>query len=258
MRLSISVLPFQSYDNFARACDANKNVDTVTVSVVGSNQKSIQVAQGLNKGVPHIALNQIHETADVDDVLSKLIHAKISEVLLLGGAPSFGGKYTGNQLEIIEELSRKNITVNVGGYGENYIWKKTDTAHFKRQAESLRAKQDAGASRIITQGIINPRNIARFAQTLRDNGVDIPMDIGIIAGRTIDGARLFLNKMDFMNDPVELDWPLRISASSFLSVRRRAREIIDLDVLTEKDGIHLSTINTETYRYIDAVKSIIG
>ena len=260
MKLSVSTLPSTDEQSLAFKYDLNDSIDRITISNLGDNISSINTTSNIQKGVPHIILDKLKDKNDLQEIITQIQQANTSEVLLLNGSSTYIQKSLFDMLEVISILKENNINVNIGGYIENLFWKKTDQEHFDNQAQTIKEKENAGAQRVLTQGIFHPRNVEPFIKTLRDKGVEIPIEIGILLPDNRAKLHKFTKKIlsDLRHkNMAQVDWYLRIAYSYFSNTTKNIEKILNQNVLTENDGIYLQTLGQDATKTIEKVKRII-
>ena len=122
---------------------------------------------------------------EVDDVVRNYWEAGVRHIVALRGDPPEGvgqrfephpGGYQ-NTAELVEGIrSIGEFDIAVGGYPEMH----PESVSLKVEMDHLKAKVDAGASRIITQFFFNNSHYLRFVERVRAHGIWCPIMPGIV------------------------------------------------------------------------------
>jgi methylenetetrahydrofolate reductase (NADPH) len=136
--------------------------------------------------VPAAHLTCVDATkAEVDAVASSYKAAGVNHIVALRGDPSggVGCKYAphpdgyANAADLVSGLRRVgNFDISVAGYPEKH----PDSASVERDLDNLKAKVDAGASRVITQFFFDNAHYLRFLEAARATGIWAPIVPGIV------------------------------------------------------------------------------
>lgn len=128
--------------------------------------------------------------ADVMEVVNEYIEVGVGHIVALRGDPpeGMGAKFQphpdgfASSVELIEairankpELGRK-FEISVGAYPESH----PDSSGLANDLAFLKAKQDAGADRAITQFFFEPETYLRFLDKARAAGITMPILPGIM------------------------------------------------------------------------------
>jgi methylenetetrahydrofolate reductase (NADPH) len=136
--------------------------------------------------VPAAHLTCVDATREeVDTVARAYKEAGVHHIVALRGDPPAGagaryephpGGYA-NAAELVAGLKRVgNFEVSVGGYPEKHPDSPTPAADL----DNLKAKVDAGASRVITQFFFDNAHYLRFLEAARAHGIWVPIVPGIV------------------------------------------------------------------------------
>ncbi|MAI48799.1 MAG: methylenetetrahydrofolate reductase [NAD(P)H] [Hyphomicrobiaceae bacterium TMED74] len=122
---------------------------------------------------------------EVDDVVRNYWEAGVRHIVALRGDPPEGvgqrfephpGGYQ-NTAELVEGIrSIGEFDIAVSGYPEMH----PESVSLKVEMDHLKAKVDAGASRIITQFFFNNSHYLRFVERVRAHGIWCPIMPGIV------------------------------------------------------------------------------
>ena len=136
--------------------------------------------------VPAAHLTCVAATRDeVDSVARGYRTAGVRHVVALRGDPpaGVGAKYEphpggyANAAELVAGLKRiGNFEISVAGYPEKH----PDSATLEADLDNLKAKVDAGATRVITQFFFDNAHYLRFLEAARARGIWAPIVPGIV------------------------------------------------------------------------------
>lgn len=126
--------------------------------------------------VPHIAARSVESRQQLAALVHSCAAAGISEVFAIGGdkRPA-AGPYDSSAalLRDLADLSGGSLSMGVAGYPEGHP-AITDA----QLVEDLRAKTDL-ADYLVTQMCFSAEKIAAYVQTLRGEGVELPVWVGV-------------------------------------------------------------------------------
>jgi methylenetetrahydrofolate reductase (NADPH) len=136
--------------------------------------------------VPAAHLTCVGATREqVDQVARGYEAAGVRHVVALRGDPAggVGARYTphpggyANAAALVEGLKRiADFEISVAGYPEKH----PDSPTVEEDLDNLRAKVDAGASRVITQFFFDNAHYLRFLEAARARGIWVPIVPGIV------------------------------------------------------------------------------
>ncbi|MGE3065879.1 MAG: methylenetetrahydrofolate reductase [NAD(P)H] [Hyphomicrobiaceae bacterium] len=136
--------------------------------------------------VPAAHLTCVEATrAEVDDVVKGYWDAGVRHIVALRGDPPSGAgtRYTphpggyASTAELVAGIKKiGNFDVSVGGYPEMH----PESPSLKADLDNLKAKVDAGASRVITQFFFDNAHYLRFLEKARAQGIWAPIVPGIV------------------------------------------------------------------------------
>jgi methylenetetrahydrofolate reductase (NADPH) len=141
--------------------------------------------------VPHLAARSITSRSELHSLLQQLRGAGVSELFLVAGdrrTPAGPYSWSGELLEAVQAYS-PDLSVGIAGYPEGH-----PQLSQEQLAGSLAAKAPL-ASSVVTQMCFSADAICRYLQTLRRNGVELPVWVGVPGPVSIQklvsmGARL--------------------------------------------------------------------
>jgi methylenetetrahydrofolate reductase (NADPH) len=136
--------------------------------------------------VPAAHLTCVEATREEVDVVAGAYKAAgVNHIVALRGDPSagVGGRYCphpdgyANAADLVSGLKRiGNFDISVAGYPEKH----PDSADVGADLDNLKAKVDAGATRVITQFFFDNAHFLRFLEAARARGIWTPIIPGIV------------------------------------------------------------------------------
>lgn len=137
--------------------------------------------------------------AEVMDVVDEYLEAGVQHIVALRGDPpeGMGAKFTphpegfSGSVELIEAIRAhkpeigKKFEISVAAYPEPH----PDSLGMRKDLEILKAKQDAGADRAITQFFYEPDHYLRFVDAARDFGITMPIVPGVMLQPNFKGLK---------------------------------------------------------------------
>jgi methylenetetrahydrofolate reductase (NADPH) len=163
-----------------------------TVSVTASPAKGMKATVDLaielqNQGyraVPHLSARMIEGRRDLGTILKRLDDGGVSRAFITGGDAGQRGIYFDalSLLLDLAELGHPFFEVGITGYPEGHPAIPED-----RLRKALMEKQ-AHATYIVTQMCFNPKTIVNWVNTIRADGVALPIKVGVPGA--VEPARL--------------------------------------------------------------------
>lgn len=154
---------------------------TVTSSPAHGWEATVELAEELARDgrsvVPHLAARQIPFRATVARVVDRLVDAGVEEVFAVGGdAVTPAGPFI-RSADLIGELAARAapLRIGVGGYPEGHP--------YLTEAESFRGLLEVQphVDRVVTQMCFDPAAVRQWLVTLRERGIELPVDLGVPA-----------------------------------------------------------------------------
>ncbi len=133
---------------------------------------------------------------EIDAIIRSYWDAGVRHIVALRGDPpeGIGAKYQphpggySNSADLAAGIKQiANFEISVGTYPEKH----PESPSLEADIDLLKAKVDAGATRAITQFVFDSEIIARFRDTVRKSGLDVPIVPGIFPINNFAGARRF-------------------------------------------------------------------
>ncbi|SEA05609.1 methylenetetrahydrofolate reductase (NADPH) [Haloplanus vescus] len=126
--------------------------------------------------IPHVAARYVRDRDHLDEVATRLADAGIADIFVPGGdreepLGEFESAY--DLLTALDDLGHEFAEVGITGYPEGHEFLEDDTlaAAMERKAPH--------ATYLTTQLCYDPDAIAEWIETVRDRGIDLPVEVGI-------------------------------------------------------------------------------
>lgn len=154
-----------------------------TVSVTASPAKGMDATvelavelerQGL-RAVPHLAARLIRDAAELHSILDRLADRGIDRAFVIGGDPTEPGEFSDalGLLRTMADMGRLPAEIGIGCYPQGHPLIADDAL-----LQALRDKASF-ASYMTTQMCFDPEAIARFLAERRDEGITLPVKLGV-------------------------------------------------------------------------------
>ena len=126
--------------------------------------------------IPHVAARYVEDRDHLDEVARRLLDAGITDIFVPGGdreepVGEFGSAY--ELLVALDDLGHEFDEVGITGYPEGH-----DFLDDRTLAEAMEKKAPY-ATYITTQLCYDPEAVVDWIETIRDRGVDLPIEVGI-------------------------------------------------------------------------------
>jgi len=139
------------------------------------------VEQGLI-AVPHIAARRLNNRTDLEERVKHYAGAGVSDVLVIGGSPD---KIAGDITSTMEVLSTGILDANgitkigVAGHPEGSPDFTNEVAMAALRLKKQFAERSDARIRIVTQFGFDPELFIQWAESLSENGIDLPVHLGV-------------------------------------------------------------------------------
>ncbi|MFC7209105.1 methylenetetrahydrofolate reductase [Natronoarchaeum sp. GCM10025321] len=173
------LMPFESFDDEIQHLPDGATIAITTSPQLGIERTVDRSEDAAEMGfdvVPHIAARYVEDRAQLEEIARRLTEAGITDIFVPGGdreepAGEFESAY--DLLTALDEMEYSFEEVGITGYPEGH-----DFLDEKTLAESM-DKKTPYATYIVTQLCYDPDAVLEWIETIRDRGVDLPVEIGI-------------------------------------------------------------------------------
>jgi len=208
--------------------------------------------------IPHLTC-VCHNQAEIEDILTKYAEAGISNTLALGGDPprdmqnynrkSDAFQHAAELVKFIRQFNQrgahpapKGFGIGVAGFPEGH----PGTPNRLDEMDFLKAKVDAGADYICTQGFFDNHEFLDFRERCELAGINVPILAGIMPVLSLGGMKRMAGLMG-ARIPAKLLRALGRAANDAEAVKRvgihwateQCRDLLDNQVR----GLHFYTLN---------------
>lgn len=235
----------------------DQGADEVLIPCIGQLEEAAAKASAVPGGpvTLHVPANRVPDCRSAGEMLAAY---GIGSALVVSGNPGHG---RGGQTvyDLIACLRAHGIHVSVGAYPESYF-SVTSARHRDKSAGILADKQAAGAQRIITQASFNARNMAAWRETIRNHGVELPVQVGVMVPvpRRALAATLRAARAELFRHPriaalrrENLDMLYRMLRSRIPDPKRFVAAVADSGTLGPADGFHVFTYGADVSELMD-------
>jgi len=126
--------------------------------------------------IPHIAARYVEGPDHLDEVAGRLTDAGVTDIFVPGGdreEPVGEFESAFDLLSALEELDHSFDEVGITGYPEGHEFLDDQTL-----ARAMDRKEPY-ATYIVTQLCYDPDDVVDWVETIRDRGVDLPVEVGV-------------------------------------------------------------------------------
>ncbi|SNR52244.1 methylenetetrahydrofolate reductase [Halorubrum vacuolatum] len=173
------LMPFKSFDEEIEHLPENATIAITTSPQLGIERtvEKTELAKELGYDVvPHIAARYVEDTDQLEEIAERLEAAGVTDIFVPGGdreepAGEFESAY--DMLVALEDLPYSFPEVGITGYPEGHAF-----IDDEELAASMERKAPY-ATYIVTQLCYDPNTVLEWIETIRDRGIDLPVEIGI-------------------------------------------------------------------------------
>jgi methylenetetrahydrofolate reductase (NADPH) len=126
--------------------------------------------------IPHVAARYVRDDDHLDEIAGRLVDAGVTDVFVPGGdreEPVGEFESAHDLLVALEDLGYAFDEVGITGYPEGH-----DFLDDRTLADAMERKAPY-ATYLTTQLCYDPEAIHRWIETVRDRGIDLPVEVGI-------------------------------------------------------------------------------
>lgn len=173
------LMPFESFDDEIELLPDDATVAVTTSPTLGIEatiERTERAAEAGYELSPHIAARYVRDRDHLADIVGRLTDVGVSDVFVPGGdreepAGEFASAH--DLLVAMEELDHGFEEVGITGYpeGHEFLDEATLTAAM--------ARKEPHATYIVTQLCYDPETVLEWIETIRERGIDLPVEIGI-------------------------------------------------------------------------------
>lgn len=173
------LMPFESIDEQLEYLPDGATVAITTSPTLGLEATIEWTEKAAARGyeiVPHIAARYVRDEAHLEEIARRLTDAGVTDIFVPGGdreepAGEFESAY--GLLSSLDDLDYAFEDVGITGYPEGHAFLDDQTL-----ADSM-ARKLPYATYIVTQLCYDPDAIINWLETVRDRGVELPIEVGI-------------------------------------------------------------------------------
>jgi len=173
------LMPFESFED-----EIGHLPDDATIAVTTSPQLGIdttverteQAAELGYEVSPHIAARYVRDRDHLDEIAERLTDAGVTDIFVPGGdreEPAGEFESAHDLLVALDELGHSFEEVGITGYPEGHDFLNAETL------SDAMARKSPYATYIVTQLCYDPDTVLEWIDDVRDDGVDLPVEIGI-------------------------------------------------------------------------------
>ena len=173
------LMPFESMDEQLEYLPDGAEVAITTSPTLGIEATIDWSERAADRGyeiVPHIAARYIRDEEHLEKIAGRLVDAGVTDIFVPGGdrdepAGEYASAY--ELLSALEELEYAFDDVGITGYPEGHAFLGDQTL-----SDSM-ARKEPFATYVVTQLCYDPDAIVEWIGTIRNRGVDLPVEVGI-------------------------------------------------------------------------------
>ena len=173
------LMPFDSFDDEITHLPDDATIAITTSPQLGIERTVERAEQAQSQGyetVPHIAARYVSDRDHLEEIARRLTEAGVTDIFVPGGdreEPVGEFESALDLLEALEETEYSFEEVGITGYPEGHDFLDEETL-----ATAMDAKAPY-ATYIVTQLCYDPDAVVEWIETIRDRGVDLPVEVGI-------------------------------------------------------------------------------
>ncbi len=173
------LMPFDSFDDEIEHLPDGATIAITTSPQLGIERTVDRSEQAAEQGydvVPHIAARYVEGRAHLESIAERLTAAGITDIFVPGGdreEPAGEFESAFDLLSALDDTEYAFDEVGITGYPEGHAFIDEETL-----ADAM-DKKAPYATYIVTQLCYDPDTVLRWIETVRERGVDLPVEIGI-------------------------------------------------------------------------------
>ena len=173
------LMPFQSFGGELEKLPEMAEIAVTTSPQLGIEttvEKSVEAATSGHSVVPHIAARYVEGSQQLRWIINSLDNAGIDDIFVPGGdLEEPNGPYESalDLLEAMDDIGHSFNDVGITGYPEGHAFIDDETLR-----SSMAAKAPY-ATYIVTQLCYDPEDIVTWIDSVRDEGIYLPIEVGV-------------------------------------------------------------------------------
>lgn len=173
------LMPFDSFNDELESLPTGSSIAITTSPQLGIEQTVERAEEAAAQGyevVPHIAARYVEDEAQLASIAERLSDAGVTDLFIPGGdreepAGEFTSAY--DLLEVLDELPYSFEDIGITGYPEGHDFIDED------ELITVMDRKTPYATYIVTQLCYDPETILEWVESVRERGVDLPIEVGI-------------------------------------------------------------------------------
>nr|WP_254921879.1 methylenetetrahydrofolate reductase [Halorubrum sp. Eb13] len=172
-------MPFESFEDEIRHLPDDATIAVTTSPQLGIDTTVERTEQAAALGYdvsPHIAARYVEDRDHLDEIAERLTDAGVTDIFVPGGdreEPAGEFESAHDLLVALDELGHSFDEVGITGYPEGH-----DFLDAEALSDAM-AKKSPYATYLVTQLCYDPDAVLEWIDDIRDDGVDLPVEVGI-------------------------------------------------------------------------------
>ncbi|OYR42966.1 methylenetetrahydrofolate reductase [Halorubrum sp. Ib24] len=173
------LMPFESFEDEIRHLPDDATIAVTTSPQLGIDTTVERTEQAAALGYdvsPHIAARYVEDRDHLDEIAERLTDAGVTDIFVPGGdreEPAGEFESAHDLLVALDELGHSFDEVGITGYPEGH-----DFLDAEALSDAM-AKKSPYATYLVTQLCYDPDAVLEWIDDIRDDGVDLPVEVGI-------------------------------------------------------------------------------
>ncbi|MFC6962465.1 methylenetetrahydrofolate reductase [Halocatena marina] len=173
------LMPFESFEEQIEYLPEGAQIAITASPTKGLEATIVWAEKAAKQGyevIPHIAARYVRDKAHLEEIAQRLTAVGITDIFVPGGdreepVGEFDSAYA--LLSALDESEYSFEEVGITGYPEGHAFLDKQTL-----AETMEMKEPY-ATYIVTQLCYDPEAVLRWIETIRERGVELPVEVGI-------------------------------------------------------------------------------
>ena len=173
------LMPFDSFGEQMEQLPDGAQIAITTSPTLGLDATIEWTERATERGyeiIPHIAARYVEGPDHLDEVAGRLTDAGVTDIFVPGGdreEPVGEFESAFDLLSALAELDYSFDEVGITGYPEGHEFLDD------RTLERAMDRKEPYATYIVTQLCYDPDDVVDWVETIRDRGVDLPVEVGV-------------------------------------------------------------------------------